>query len=59
MELWEQIALGAIILLILLWQGPMLLRASREKSDEPKDWMGVLVPLGLVVLFVLLMISLL
>ena len=59
MELWEQIALGAIIVLILLWQGPMLLRASKEKSDEPKDWMGALIPIGLVVLFVLFMISLL
>ncbi len=57
MELWEQVALGAIILLVLLWQGPALLRASREKSDAPKDWMGALVPIGLVVLFVLFMIS--
>lgn len=58
MELWEQIALGAIIVLILLFQGPRLLRGAGEKSDEPKDWMGVLIPIGLVVLFVLVMINL-
>lgn len=58
MELWEQIALGAIIVLVLLWQGPMLLRGARESKDEPRDWMGVLIPIGLVVLFVLVMISL-
>lgn len=57
MELWEQIALGAIILLVLLWQGPALLRSSREQDDGPKDWMGALIPLGLVVLFVLFLIS--
>ncbi len=57
MELWEQVALGAIILLVLLWQGPALLRASRERPDGPRDWMGALIPIGLVVLFVLFLIS--
>ncbi len=59
MELWEQIALGAIILLVLLWQGPALLRASREKQEGPKDWKGALIPIGLVVLFVLFLLSML
>lgn len=59
METWEQLALGAIIVLILLWQGPAMLRASRESADGPKDWMGFLVPLLLVVVFVFFMISML
>ncbi len=58
METWEQVVLGAFIVLLLLWQGPAMLRASREKQDAPKDWTGVLVPLGLVVLFVIFLISL-
>jgi hypothetical protein len=57
METWEQLALGAIIVLILLWQGPAMLRASKEAPDGPKDWAGVLVPIALVVLFVLFLIS--
>ncbi len=59
MALWEQVALGAIILLVLLWQGPALLRSARETQDGPKDWAGALVPIGLVVLLVLFLISLL
>ena len=57
MQVWEQVLLGgaALILLFLFWPG---VKVAMEKSRqaENKDWMGVLVPVGLVVVFVILLI---
>ena len=49
MQIWEQVALGAIILVILLWRLPKVSKAMEQHKDEPKDWMSVLIPIGLVV----------
>lgn len=59
MATWEQVVLGILVVLILLWFFPgirQMLAQSREA--EEKDWKGLLLPLGVVVLFVLLLISL-
>jgi len=57
MAAWEQILLGgaALILLFLFWPG---VKVAMEKSRqaENRDWMGVFVPVCLVVLFVVLLI---
>jgi uncharacterized membrane protein YidH (DUF202 family) len=58
METWEQIALGAIILVFVLWRFPTMMRQMKQDNDAPKDWKGVLIPIGLVVVFVLLLINL-
>ena len=58
MQTWEQVALGAIILVILLWRLPKATKAMEQNRDEPKDWMSVLIPIGAVVLFVLILIRL-
>lgn len=56
--MWEQVALGAIILVVLLWRLPKVSKAMEQHRDEPKDWMSVLIPIGLVVLFVIVLIKL-
>jgi uncharacterized membrane protein YidH (DUF202 family) len=58
MQMWEQVALGAIILVILLWRLPKVTKAMEQHRDEPKDWMSVLIPIGLVVIFVIVLIKL-
>jgi hypothetical protein len=58
MSTWEMVLVGAITVLVLLWFGPgvkTLLEQSRQA--ESRDWMGVLIPIVLVVLFVFLLIS--
>lgn len=58
MELWQQLLLGALALLVVFWFRPGI-KAMLERSKEaPKDWRGALIPLGLVVLFVILLIAL-
>ena len=57
MELWEKIVLGILVALVLVWFFPGLKRASEESKDAPRDWGGVLLPLGAVVLFIIFLIS--
>ena len=58
-ETWEMIAVGAVVLLVIFLFRPGLKEAfKRSKEAENKDWSGVLLPIGLVVLFVILLISL-
>lgn len=59
MALWEQLLIGMLLVLLLLWFGPGLrgaLKQSREAKE--RDWAGVLLPIGFVVLLVLLLIGL-
>ncbi len=53
---WELIALGAIGLVVILLFFPGLKRLNEESRKAEKDWPGVLLPIGAVILFVLLLI---
>ena len=57
MSTWEMLLLGALVVLVLFWFGPGV-KASLEQSRkaEKKDWAGVPLPVGLVVLFVIFLI---
>lgn len=57
---WEMILAGILVVLVLFWIGPGIkatIRHSREAQE--RDWMGFLIPLAAVVLFVMLLIALL
>ncbi|HUT39903.1 MAG TPA: hypothetical protein VM011_01050 [Gammaproteobacteria bacterium] len=56
---WEMLLLGVLVLLVLFWFGPGI-KATLEKSRqaESRDWVGFLLPIALVVLFVLFLIKL-
>ncbi len=58
MELWEQILLGALGLLLVFLMGPGVKTTLERSRVAPKDWTGALIPISLVVLFVLLLIFL-
>ncbi len=58
MALWEQIALGLVmvVILFLFWPG---VKQSLEQSREAEnpDWQGALIPIGIVVLLVIALIT--
>ncbi len=57
MELWEKILLGIGVILIILWFRPGIKAIwKRSQEAEEKDWKGLLLPMGLVILFVVLLI---
>jgi hypothetical protein len=58
MGLWESLALGAMAVAVIFFFGPGVKQAFKKSSESTsKDWMGVLVPIGLVVLFVFLLVA--
>ncbi len=57
-SIWQLLLFGAIALLVIFIFRPGLKQAFKYSSEaENKDWFGLLLPIGLVVLFVLLLIS--
>ena len=58
MALWEQILLGitGFLVLFLFWPGVKVAMEQSRKAENP-DWQGALIPVGLVVLFVILLIA--
>jgi len=57
MALWEQILMGMVAFAILFFFWPGAKRAlEQSKQAENPDWMAALIPIGVVVLFVILLI---
>jgi hypothetical protein len=57
MGLWESLALGALAVAVIFFFGPGVKQAFKQSSESTgKDWTGVLIPIGLVVLFVILLV---
>ena len=55
-SLWETIIIGVITLLVIFWFSPGI-KAALERGKQVKaDWPSVLIPLGVVVLFVFFLI---
>lgn len=53
---WEALILGGMVLLLIFWFRPGI-KASMERSrNAKKDWPALLWPIGMVVLFVILLI---
>ena len=57
MQHWEQILLGvgALILVFAFWPGAKVVM-ERSRQAENRDWTGALLPIGMVVLFVIVLI---
>jgi len=58
MALWEQVLVGALALGVVFFFMPGIKAALKQSREaERKDWGGALFPIGLVVLFVILLIA--
>jgi len=55
---WEILLGGLAAVLVVLWFRPSIRAAIERGRTATKDWPAALIPLGLVVLFVLLLIQL-
>ena len=51
------IALGAIALIVIFLFVPGIKKIQEDSQKAEKDWKGVLLPIGAVVLFVILLIA--
>lgn len=57
MSIWQVLLIGGIAALVLFMFGPGVRRTLEESRNAPKDWPAVILPLGLVILFVLFLIA--
>lgn len=59
MAVWEQVlmGMGAFLILFLFWPGAKQ-AMQRSKQVENPEWQAALLPIGIVVLFVVLLILL-
>ena len=58
MELWQQLLLGAVALLVIWKFGPGVKHAvENAPRGTGRDWLGLLLPIGAVVLFVLFLVA--
>ena len=57
MSTWEQVLLGiaALVVVFFYWPG-VKATLERSRQAEQRDWKAVLIPVGVVVLFVILLI---
>ncbi len=59
LPLWGQILTGVGILALLFFFGPSAYRAAKESpKGTAKDWLGLALPIGGVVLFIIVLIAL-
>ncbi|MCK5829002.1 MAG: hypothetical protein KAH20_01735 [Methylococcales bacterium] len=56
-SLWENILLGVMVLGIIFWMKPGIKSSLQFSKNAESDWVGVLVPIGLVVMFVIFLVS--
>ncbi len=58
METWEKILVGGLaVLLVFLFRPGIKAALEQSREAETKDWKGLLIPIGAVVLFVILLIA--
>jgi len=54
--MWESVVLGIIVLGVLFVFVPNIRSSMIRNRDVPSDWKAVIVPIGLVVLFVVFLL---
>lgn len=57
LSLWENLLLGVMVVGIILWMRPGIKTSMQQTRDAKSDWMGALVPIGFVVMFVVFLIA--
>jgi TRAP-type C4-dicarboxylate transport system permease small subunit len=56
MSIWENLLLGVMVLGIIFWMKPGIKSSFQTSKNAQSDWMGLLLPIGLVVMFVVFLI---
>ena len=57
MSAMENILLGILVVLLLFWIRPGIKATIVRSKQSPADWQSVVLPIGLVVMFVLFLIA--
>lgn len=56
-SLWENILLGVMVLGVIFWMRPGIKSSIQLSKNAESDWVGVLLPIAFVVIFVVFLIA--
>lgn len=56
-SLWENLLLGVMVVGVILWMRPGIKASMQQTREAKSDWMGALVPIGFVIMFVVFLIA--
>ena len=56
MSTWENIFLGAMVILLIFWFRPGIKATLQQSREAEKDWAGLLVPIGFVIMFIVFLV---
>ncbi len=54
---WEKVVVAILAIGLVIWLYPSLKQSMAESKEAKKDWKGVLIPLGVVVIFVMFLLA--
>ncbi len=54
---WEKVIVAILVIGLLIWLYPSLKQSMAESKEAEKDWKGILIPLGMVVVFVAFLLA--
>jgi hypothetical protein len=57
LSMWENVLLGAIVLLMIFWAGPGIKQSIARSKQAKSDWPALLLPLALVILLVVFLVA--
>ncbi len=56
-SIWEALLAGLIGLAVIFWAGPGIKVTMERSRNAESDWMGLLVPIGFVIMFVIFLVA--
>lgn len=54
---WEALLMGLVALMVIFWMGPGIKETLKRSQEAKPDWMGLLVPIGFVIMFVIFLVA--
>lgn len=54
---WESLLLGVMVIMVIFWMRPGIKASLEQSKNAETDWGGLLLPLGLVVVFVIFLVA--
>ena len=54
---WEKLLLGVLVLLVILWFSPGIKKMMKVSREAKSDWIGLIIPIAMISLFVFVLIQ--
>lgn len=56
-SLWENILLAIMVLGVIFWMTPGIRSSLQQSKQVESDWMGLVVPMGFVLIFIIFLVA--